>query len=242
MIADSFTQQDAAYVLGALSPTERREFERHLTACAACSVAVAELAGLPGLLAKVPADRVEGLESGVPSPVPSTLLPRLVRSVTRRRRRSRALGTTSVAAALTAVAAAVVAIAIPLGLPAVHTGAGGSGAVTSNARSASSLVLEPVVANPLTASVNLVPERWGTRLEMICKYAAASTTSGYSPGTGYAMFVTDSAGRSMQVATWAAGPGSTVKPLGTTSLAVADIRSVDIRSSEDGRVLLRGSP
>ena len=33
-IPDKFADWDAAYVLGALSPAERREFETHLASCA----------------------------------------------------------------------------------------------------------------------------------------------------------------------------------------------------------------
>lgn len=47
---------DGAYVLGALSPTERLEFEEHLTRCDDCSRSVRELAGVPGLLAQVGPD------------------------------------------------------------------------------------------------------------------------------------------------------------------------------------------
>src|SRR3546814_10906637 len=56
-----------------LSPAERREFEDHLADCPHCSAAVAELAGLPGLLSMVPADEVDPVEE-----VPKELLPRLV--------------------------------------------------------------------------------------------------------------------------------------------------------------------
>ena len=52
--ADRYTEWDAAYVLGALSPDERGEFEQHLAGCDRCRAAVGELAGLPGLLAQVP--------------------------------------------------------------------------------------------------------------------------------------------------------------------------------------------
>ena len=56
-IPDKFAQWDAAYVLGALSPAERREFEEHLASCPPCQAAVSELAAVPGLLAQVsPAD------------------------------------------------------------------------------------------------------------------------------------------------------------------------------------------
>ena len=47
---DKFAQWDAAYVLGALSPAERREFEEHLASCPACQAAVSELVAIPGLL------------------------------------------------------------------------------------------------------------------------------------------------------------------------------------------------
>lgn len=244
MTPDSYTDWDASYLLGALSASDRREYERHLVGCAACSAAVAELAGLPGLLAKVPADEIESLIESPPIPVPDTLLPRLVRSVARRRRRSRTLVAVSiVAAALTAAAAAsAIVLAVPLGYPGVGLATPGASA---SALSATSVVLDRVVPGPLSADVRLVAEGWGTRLEMNCRYdATASTPSGYrtGEGAGYAMFVTDAAGRSMQVATWTASPGSTVEPSGTTSLAVADILSIDIRSITDGQVLLSGRP
>jgi hypothetical protein len=50
---------DGAYVLGALSPAERSAFEKHLATCAECRDAVAEVAVLPGLLGRLPADRVD---------------------------------------------------------------------------------------------------------------------------------------------------------------------------------------
>ena len=45
--------RDGAYVLGSLSPTERKEFEQHLAGCKECARNVRQLAGLPGLLARV---------------------------------------------------------------------------------------------------------------------------------------------------------------------------------------------
>ena len=71
---------DGAYLLGALAPGERQEFERHLPGCAECSRAVGELAGLPGLLARVAPEDL-GTTSDVP--MPETLLPALVREARR---------------------------------------------------------------------------------------------------------------------------------------------------------------
>lgn len=47
---DSYRHWAAVYVLGALDPGERGEYETHLAICAKCSAAVAELTGLPELL------------------------------------------------------------------------------------------------------------------------------------------------------------------------------------------------
>ena len=56
MSTDPYREWDAAYVLGALPPGERREFEEHLATCDACRAAVGEIAGLPGLLGQVPVE------------------------------------------------------------------------------------------------------------------------------------------------------------------------------------------
>ena len=50
---DPFSDWDAAYVLGALSMDDRALFERHLVGCVSCAGAVAELAGIPGILTKL---------------------------------------------------------------------------------------------------------------------------------------------------------------------------------------------
>ena len=48
-----YAMWDAAYVLGSLSATERREFEAHLADCPPCREAVAQLSGLPALLSRL---------------------------------------------------------------------------------------------------------------------------------------------------------------------------------------------
>ena len=89
--------EDGAYVLGALSPEERVAFERHLPDCAECARSVRELAGLPGLLARVPVEIVDPeLE---PLPVPETLLPAVVRQARQSQRRRRWVTSALVAAA-----------------------------------------------------------------------------------------------------------------------------------------------
>ena len=59
---DPYILWDAAYVLGSLSGTERREFEAHMATCPSCKAAVAELSGMPALLAQLDAQEVEALD------------------------------------------------------------------------------------------------------------------------------------------------------------------------------------
>ncbi|MGO1057119.1 hypothetical protein [Crossiella sp. CA198] len=67
--ADPYRDWDAAYLLGALSHTERRDYEEHLHACRPCARAVAGFAGLPGLLATVARQQAaELLDQAGPAP------------------------------------------------------------------------------------------------------------------------------------------------------------------------------
>jgi carotenoid cleavage dioxygenase len=52
---------DAAYVVGALSDADRREFEAHMVGCTSCRNAVTDLAGLPPLMSLLDYDQVIGM-------------------------------------------------------------------------------------------------------------------------------------------------------------------------------------
>ena len=56
-MSDPYREWDAAYLVGALSAKDRRVYEEHLHTCEECSAGVASLAGIPGVLAALPADR-----------------------------------------------------------------------------------------------------------------------------------------------------------------------------------------
>ena len=106
-----FGHDDAAYVLGALSPGERLQFERHLPGCEDCTRAVREVAGLPGLLSRIDPDVLTAMQV---EPVPDTVLPGLLRAV-RRSRRRRLLATAGTAAAAAALVTGGVVSQLPLG-------------------------------------------------------------------------------------------------------------------------------
>lgn len=219
---------DAAYLLGSLSADDRRQYERHLAECELCASSVAELAGLPGLLGKVSAAEAEELLERTPPQAPD-LMPRLAGHVARRRRRRR-VRRWALAITVGAVAAAA-AVGVVFGP--------GLLATTEPEPASVALELERVMPSPLVASIRLVEEKWGTLIEMECRYDAGYP---YAGPAEYAMYVTDDAGDEVRVATWSAAPGQTATPSGTTAMGLAEIRSVEVRSVADGTVLLRGSP
>jgi hypothetical protein len=240
-INDEFATWDGAYLLGSLSPADRRAFEAHLATCDACAASVNELAGLPGLLARVPAEQALALVSvpeAASGPDEATdgtasarlgtapdALPKLLHAARRHRLRVRWWTAGSVL-----VAAAVLAFAAALLIPGVL-------APGTNQAGGTHVTLSQVQPNPLTADVRLVSEPWGTRIETNCTYAEWEGSTEKGPWK-YTMVVTDRAGASTQVSSWTASAGTTVSPTATTSVPVADIASIDIRAA-NGQVLLR---
>ncbi len=223
---------DGAYVLGALSASERQEFERHLLGCEECARSVRELAGLPGLLAHA---RAEDLEPVAVPPLPDTLLPALVRRVRVAQRRRSAL--------VAAVAAGVTALAVG-GLGAGGAFGGGAPAATAPSTSTSAAAgpaavpMVPVGPGPVSAEVVLAPVPWGTRLELTCSYLGEQEEYAARPDATYALVVRTRDGRTEQVATWHGLPGRTMHVSAATATRRGDIASVEMRTS-DGLVVLR---
>jgi hypothetical protein len=220
--------EDGAYVLGALSPADRTAFERHLPGCASCQQSVRQLAGLPGLLARVPIEVFEDPRNQ--PPVPDTLLPSLLRGARHAQRRRTYVVAGVAAAALTAVA---IGSAV-----ATHTDDGPpSASPTVAPRTAAPQQLTPVGAQPISGWVSLTPVKWGTRLDLDCTYATASP--GYSDTTWtYSMVVTRADGSTEEVTSWRALPGKTIHLSTGTAATLGDIKDVTIRAS-DGRTVLR---
>jgi hypothetical protein len=154
------------YVLGAITPAGRAEVDRHLVSCPRCRDEVAELAGIPALLRRVPAATAElsGQRPGGNGPGPQpALLDGLLRRVAalRRRRRWRL-----------AVAAAVLAAAAAGWVSQLHSAAPPRQATVTWWTAAAS-EFDP--ATRAGATVRYAPEPWGTELEV--------TTTGIAPGT-----------------------------------------------------------
>ncbi|MFC4783848.1 anti-sigma factor family protein [Nocardioides sp. MAHUQ-72] len=230
-----FSRLDGAYVLGALSTAERRAFEEHLAGCPSCSRAVQEIAGLPGLLARVGPGVLE--EDPDEPPLPDTLLPRLLGEVRRVDRRRTAL-----TAGLAAAAAVVVTVGagFALGIP----GDGGPDrgpSASAPTRVAAGRPMTPVGSDSgMQADVALAPVPWGTRLDLTCSYAVGPAAGYHDEPAGdatYALVVRTRDGRTEQVATWRSLPGRTMRLTAATSAAQAEIASVEVRTAQGEPVL-----
>jgi hypothetical protein len=217
---------DGAYVLGALSPEERLEFERHLARCPACARAVQQLAGLPGLLSQVSAEVLES--APVDEPVPDTLLPALVREVRRGRRRRH--WATGLAAAAAVVAVAGVSVAV------VTAGDDGPPSTAPSISAAPSQQMTPVGTSGTTGWLTLTSVAWGTRLELTCSYPMPEGYHGGGPPT-YEMVVHTREGATERVATWRGVADRPITITGATALEAADIVSVEVQISGGPRVL-----
>lgn len=211
MSEDPFATFDAAYVLGALAPEDRQRFEEHLRTCDRCAASVRELAGLPGLLARV--DPPASLPD--PGPPPPDLLPTVLRRV-RRGRRIR-LAVTSASAAL--AVSACVALAVVASAPAVP-------AVPP------SVAMTALGQFPVRADARLAAFDWGTQVDMSCSY-----TGGRSGGD-YLLVAISRSGQETQLATWKALPENTARLSIGTALRQPDLAALEIRAGS-GLPLLR---
>jgi hypothetical protein len=137
------------YLLGAVSAEHRLELEEHLESCPTCREEVISLAGLPGLLWRVPGVDLDEFELDRPPP------PQHGPTVSRRRRRGRLM---ALAAVLVVVGGTVAGVGLtarpppPSATPSVQA--------PSNALSAT----DPMTK--VTATAMLTTEPWGTGVRL----------------------------------------------------------------------------
>ena len=222
-----FAEWDSAYVLGALSPSDRREFEEHLEICDLCARAVAELAAVPGLLARLAPERAAALAEdpdGASASPPRDDLLDAVRRADRRRRTRRTRYWWGATAAAAAVAVLAVVLPLTLGPPATAR---------------ESVAFEAAVDAPLTATATLTQVAWGTRIELDCRYGDgdAEVPEG---GWPYSLVVIDDDGTRSEVSSWQARPGAAARLSAASAVDLDDIVSLEIQAVASGKVLMRG--
>lgn len=228
-MGDRFATWDAAYVLGSLSSAERREYEAHLETCDRCRAAVADLSGMPALLAMLDLADVEALDAHPePPPLRPEVRQQVLDKVRWRRRRSRWLMSAAVGLAAAVLAVGVV-VAIRPDLMGLQTG--------TTTTTAQQLPMKKLVDTPFSATVALNEFAWGTRIDMACTYGDWS--GGESPPpANLGMVVVGRDGTHAQVATWLGMSGATALPSGNTPLPRSEIAAVQLVSADSGKVLM----
>lgn len=247
-----YADDDGAYVLGALDPTEQQRYRAHLGDCARCRGAVEELAAMPGYLARLlpsaeaaePRFRPGGaLEPGTPP----DLLPRLVEQVRARRRvarwRAAAVGVVTIAVVVTGTAVTTTAVTtaaqpndgsaatVPDEQAAVPDD---QATVPDDRATLVAMSAEPGV--PVEATLLVTGRGWGTSIDTRCRYDGAS--GGQSDGTTYLLYAIDDAGGESLVSSWRQVPGREVTVPGSTGLDLSDIDRVEVRL-ETGETILQ---
>jgi hypothetical protein len=179
------------YVLGAAEPAERALVRMHVAWCRDCREELSALAGLPGLLRRVPADEAERFFAskadaagqadlaGPADPLAGSALPRLLSRTARTRRIRRWQAAAATAAAVAAATVSGVA---------ASGGFGGPGSIpweTFSARNAVTLV---------SATVRYAPAPWGARVEVRVR--------GIAPGTPCQLRVTGPLGQIRIAGSW----------------------------------------
>ncbi|MFU8872138.1 anti-sigma factor family protein [Micromonospora sp. SL4-19] len=218
-----FAHDDGAYVLGALAPTERAAYERHLAGCAACREAVAELAVLPGLLGRLdPA----GLEQFLPSVAATSQVPALLEAARERRHRERSRSRRRYV--LTALAAAALAVLAGIGVALVRPAAPAAPQVPLAA-------MRPVAgAVPLHAEIGLTTTDWGTEVTMRCGY---DQRAGYREAYTFRLVAHGPDGVTEQIGSWLAAPGDDVRLTGATHFTRGELVRLELLRGDDSPVL-----
>ena len=178
------------YVLGAIEPAERAQVDQHLAVCPRCREELAGLAGLPGLLRRVPpdvamrawADDTSGSRPGPP-------LDRLIGRMSRIRRRRR----------LTAAAAAlVIGLSAATGLQVLHARLASSSAAVAPRWIETNTGDSP--ATGAWAAVRYAAQPWGAELEV--------RVTGILAGTRCQLRVTNAQGQDIAAGGWTIAAGS----------------------------------
>ena len=244
---DRYAEWDAAYVLGALSPSDRRAYERHLPECDACRAAVAELAGMPGLLSTLTPAHAESLVDAENSaelpgglawphvepgagPAPVVSLASLAGAARRSRVRRRSLSAVAASALLVAgaVGGSVLADSGVFGAP-----GGPSTTPPAAVASARTVDLRPVGDADMRAELVVTPTTWGTSLRWSCHYPPApgqQPDGRYTPAEPitYELVLVGRDGARTVAGTWSWSGGTTTGLDASSAVPLTDVDRIEI--------------
>jgi anti-sigma factor RsiW len=224
---DQYTFDAAPYVLGALSPDERRAFEEHLKGCPYCTAEVRDLGELPGLLAQLPADDPALTLTDEQLEPPDTLLPALLRDVGAKRRQRRWRVTLAAGLAAACVAGLGAAVALQGGTTPPPAG--------SAAPAGQALRFRPVNDTSVQATATLVGKAWGTEIRLWCKYTGEAWSDGPHD---YTLVAYDRAGAPHPMGSWKVYPDRDENLITATALTRAQLSQLQIVTAAKNAVLV----
>jgi hypothetical protein len=210
------------YVLGAIAPADRARVSRHLASCPRCRDEVAGLAGIPGLLRRVPvaaAMQLSGEGPHDPPGPPEALLGGLLgRVAAARRRRRRSLAAAAAVLAAAAAAGWAPYLLQPAAQP--HRAAASWWAAAADG-------FDPATGG--RAAVRYTPQPWGTELE--------ASVTGIPPGTACQIWAATASGQHAAAGGWTVTRGDPHAWYpASVPFPAASLDSFDITA--DGKVLV----
>ena len=165
--------------------------------------------------------------------MPPTLLPSMVAEAGRSQGRRRVLR------AVVGTAAAVLLAFVALGIgTTIGDDSPSSPAQPAGPELAAAQRMEPL-GTESSGWVSLTGRRWGTRIDLTCTYegpVGILSVLGDAAET-YVLVVRSADGRSEQVGTWRTAPGEEVHVTMATSLAPAEIATVEVQTATGYSVL-----
>jgi hypothetical protein len=220
---DKYREWDAAYVLGSLSTDERREYERHLSGCSACTSAVAELAGMPGFLMKIDANAAGALVETTSRENVFALPLEPIQSLAR--------------AAMAVAASFVLVVGLAVGLN-IHSSNTPNQGQVSIALVGTKINMVAVEANAMTVDMRVFKKKWGTQFSWNCAYGNDAVSS-VAPQS-YDLVVTQTSGVKTTVATWSQAGTSAKGLVASTRFPLAQIKSVEVQYTDTHAPVVRG--
>jgi hypothetical protein len=218
-----FAVNDGAYILGALAPRERAEYERHLAACPPCRESVTQLAVLPGLLGRLDPATVDA-----PIAAPPEILPRVIATARWQRRVQRRRHLLTTAAACVAVAALAAAVGIGMQLYRAPLAVSPPVASITGAGIEYSPMSASPGYNPVVAEMGIRAEASGTVVVVRCRYHGDD--SGSWP-IWLVVYPRDE--EAEEIGSWVARAGQTVNYSAVTRYTPAQIDHFELHGAND---------
>jgi hypothetical protein len=217
MTADTYARLDAAYLLGALDADERLAYEAHLATCGRCRANLADISVIPPLLAGLDESDFAAPIEAVPTPVPDTLLLRLLQAAARERARHRWL-TTGLGLLAAACAIALIVILVP----------------TTSGPEPASWAMTALAATPVDATIALQPRPWGTEIDLTCWYRRGAAER---PTDRYELIAHSAGGTTYDLGSWRLTPGGRVTFASGTALSETQITDLQITQPNGPAIL-----